>query len=103
MAGVMVACGGNDKKDEKKADEKAKQEQTQQDDKKADDKTEPQVDKQGAVSPEIATALKYMEKLQNVEDEAEAEAILMDLMNWYEGLSAEDQKAVDDYMDNLEY
>lgn len=84
MAGVMVACGSEDKKEDKKADEKAKQEQV-------DKKVDSVADKTNA----------YIQQLENVESEAEAEAILMEMMSWYEGLNEADQKVVDDIMNKL--
>lgn len=92
MAGVMVACGSEDKKEDKKADEKAKQEQV---DKK---ESQPEVKKVNSVADK---ANAYIQKLENVESQAEAEAIVKEMMSWYEGLNEADKKVVDDIMNNL--
>lgn len=92
MAGVMVACGSEDKKEDKKADEKAKQEQVDKKESQPEDKKVDSVaDKTNA----------YIQQLENVESQAEAEAILKEMMSWYEGLNEADQKVVDDIMNNL--
>jgi len=92
MAGVMVACGSEDKKEDKKADEKAKQEQV---DKK---ESQPEVKKVDSVADKTNA---YIQQLENVESQAEAEAILKEMMSWYEGLNEADKKVVDDIMNNL--
>lgn len=79
MAGVMVACGGND---EKKDGEEAKKEQTQK--------------------SALDIAKEYAVKIQNAETRGEARKIANEAKVWYAGLSEEDQKTADKIFSTVE-
>jgi hypothetical protein len=79
MAGVMVACGGND---EKKDGEKAKKEQTQK--------------------SAVDVAKEYALKIQNAETRGEARKIANEAKVWYAGLNEADQKAADKILSTVE-
>lgn len=79
MAGVMVACGGND---EKKDGEEAKKEQTQK--------------------SALDIAKEYAVKIQNAETRGEARKIANEAKVWYAGLNEEDQKTADKIFSTVE-
>lgn len=79
MAGVMVACGGND---EKKDGEEAKKEQTQK--------------------SALDIAKEYALKIQNAETKGEAHKIANEAKVWYAGLNEEDQKTADKIFSTVE-
>ncbi len=79
MAGVMVACGGND---EKKDGEEAKKEQTQK--------------------SALDIAKEYAVKIQNAETRGEARKIANEAKVWYAGLNEEDQKTADKILSTVE-
>lgn len=80
MAGVMVACGGND---EKKDGEEAKKEQTQK--------------------SALDVAKEYAVKIQNAETRGEARKIANEAKVWYAGLNEEDQKTADKIFSTIEF
>jgi len=80
MAGVMVACGGND---EKKDGEEAKKEQTQK--------------------SALDIAKEYAVKIQNAETRGEARKIANEAKVWYAGLNEEDQKTADKIFSTIEF
>lgn len=79
MAGMMVACGGND---EKKDGEEAKKEQTQK--------------------SALDIAKEYAVKIQNAETRGEARKIANEAKVWYAGLNEEDQKTADKIFSTVE-
>lgn len=79
MAGIMVACGGND---EKKDGEEAKKEQTQK--------------------SALDIAKEYAVKIQNAETRGEARKIANEAKVWYAGLNEEDQKTADKIFSTVE-
>lgn len=83
MAGVMVACGGND---EKKDGEEAKKEQTQEQTQKS----------------AVDVAKEYALKIQNAETRGEARKIANEAKVWYAGLNEADQKAADKILSTVE-
>lgn len=80
MAGIMVACGGND---EKKDGEEAKKEQTQK--------------------SALDIAKEYAVKIQNAETRGEARKIANEAKVWYAGLNEEDQKTADKIFSTIEF
>lgn len=89
VAALFVACGGNDKKDEKSAE--GEQQKTEQTEEQKQDNGEKKVDVE-------AKAVEYATKLMNATSEEEATQIAEEADKWFDSLSEEEAKRATEAM-----